>query len=92
MKWIVLFDSELNNYAKLYEVDNLHTSENFKNVLENQIKILKDRHNTSGTSSYTLEKILENHHWFKFMDNFELFDNLTNKLEPKNIKTKPTKI
>lgn len=92
MKWIFIFDKELTNYAKLYEVDNLHNSENFKKVLKEQIKILKDRNSSYGVSPNTLEKVLDNHNWFKFMDNFELFDNLSNKLEPKQIKTKPTKI
>lgn len=92
MKWLVLFDNELTNYAKLYQVDNLHNSDNFKKVLKEQIKILKEKNSSYALSPYGLEKLLGNENWFKFMDNFELFDNLSNKLEPKEIKTKPKKI
>lgn len=91
MKWMIVFDEEINNYSKLFDVENLHTSFNFKKLLTNQIKYLKESSSTYNMSHGILENILKNENWFKFMDSYELFENLSDKLQPKP-KTKPTKI
>lgn len=91
MKWLVIFDEEINEYSKLYGVDNLHTSFNFKQLLNKQIKTLKDDYRYDNMESFILENILKNENWFKFMDSFELFEHLSEKLLPRE-KVKPTKI
>ena len=90
MKWMVLFDNELKNYAKLYKLENLHTSESFKKMLVEQIKMLKDRNN-HFVNAVIYENILKNENWFRFIDSFELFDNLNENLGIKT-KTKLPKI
>jgi len=93
MKWMYVFDEELTKHAKLYNIDNLHTSENFKKVLKEKIKKEKDGnagYNNSSSIIFLLEKMLENDEWFKFMDRFELFEKLEEDLK-KSEKTKDIK-
>ena len=91
MKWMIVFNEEINKYTKLFDVENLHTPFNFKKLLTNQIKYLKESSSSYNMSYGILENILKNENWFKFMDSYELFENLSDKLQPKP-KTKPTKI
>lgn len=91
MKWLFIFEPEINNYAKLYNIDNLHTSFNFRKLLNEEIKILKENRSNYNKEPYTLENVLKDETWFRFMDSYELFDSLSEKLQPK-LKVKPTKI
>lgn len=86
LKWMIVFDEEFKSYAKIYEVENLHNSKNFKTLLNKQMIILKNRNSSYGMSPHTLQNLLDNNNWFKFMDSFELFENLHNKLIEKNTK------
>ena len=93
MKWIFIFDEELIKYTKMYNVDNLYTSENFKKLLQERIKALNEgsyNYNSNSSKKFILERALENHEWFNFMDKFKLFEKLQEDLQ-KSEKTKDIK-
>lgn len=91
MKWLTVFESEISNYTQLYGIENINTSVNLKNLLNTQLKMIKHERRSEYIEPYFLEKILDNNELFKFMDSYELFENLNEKLLPK-FKTKAIKI
>lgn len=91
MKWLLVFEKELNKYAKLYEVTNINTTDNFKQLLTTQINILKKEQRSSAIETHVLEKIFNDENWFKYMDSFALFNHLNEKFLPRE-KTKTRKI
>lgn len=92
MKWMFVFNEELTNYAKLYNINHLNNSLNFKNLLNTQIDMIKQRSSsTSYMEKFFLEKVLKDENWFKFMDTYELFEHLNEKYQPRE-KIKPKKI
>lgn len=92
IKWMLVFEKELNDYTKPYNVDNIKNSQNFKLLLSKQIKMIKK--STSTGMSYTILELIENNeYWFKFLDKIQLLQVLKDEFKDnKTLVVKPNKI